>query len=254
MLNENEQTLLAQAGQQLSYPSLFITVSGAHLYGFPSPDSDFDLRGSHILPLEGVVGMDDPEETVTYTFEKAGHEIDLVTHDIKKYLKLLLNKNGYVLEQIYSPLVVQGGPYFEELRALGRGCITRHVYHHYSGFAHSELKRFETEQPRRVKTLLYIYRVLFTGIHLLETRQVEANLVQLNEVFGQPFIPDLIAQKRQEKAVLPETDLPRHQTTISRLFERLETAFRESTLPEAPLNRPALNDFLVRVRLRGQDG
>jgi hypothetical protein len=30
------------------YPLLFATVSGAHLYGFPSPDSDFDLRAAHI--------------------------------------------------------------------------------------------------------------------------------------------------------------------------------------------------------------
>jgi predicted nucleotidyltransferase len=105
-----------------------------------------------------------------------------------------------------------------------------------------------------VKTLLYLYRVLFTGIHLLETGQVEANLVQLNEVFGQPFIPDLIAQKQQEKAVLGEADLPYHQALISHLFERLERAFRGSSLPEAPTNRPALNDFLVRVRLEGKYG
>ncbi len=26
------------------YPLLFATVSGAHLYGFPSPDSDFSHR------------------------------------------------------------------------------------------------------------------------------------------------------------------------------------------------------------------
>ncbi len=31
------------------YPLLFATISGAHLYGFPSPDSDFDLRGAHVL-------------------------------------------------------------------------------------------------------------------------------------------------------------------------------------------------------------
>ena len=36
------------------YPLLFATISGAHLYGFPSPDSDFDLRGAHVLPLEKV--------------------------------------------------------------------------------------------------------------------------------------------------------------------------------------------------------
>ena len=27
------------------YPLVFATISGAHLYGFPSPDSDYDLRG-----------------------------------------------------------------------------------------------------------------------------------------------------------------------------------------------------------------
>ena len=32
------------------YPLLFATISGAHLYGFPSPGSDFDLRGAHLEP------------------------------------------------------------------------------------------------------------------------------------------------------------------------------------------------------------
>lgn len=38
---------------------MFATISGAHLHGFPSPDSDFDLRGAQVLPLEGVVGLAD---------------------------------------------------------------------------------------------------------------------------------------------------------------------------------------------------
>jgi hypothetical protein len=38
------------------YPLLFATISGAHLYGFPSPDSDYDLRGAHVLPLDAVGG------------------------------------------------------------------------------------------------------------------------------------------------------------------------------------------------------
>lgn len=46
------------------YPLLFATISGAHLYGFPSPDSDIDVRGTHVLPLEKVVGLEDREETV----------------------------------------------------------------------------------------------------------------------------------------------------------------------------------------------
>src|SRR5215475_7212872 len=47
------------------YPLLFATISGAHLYGFPSPDSDFDLRGAHVLPLEKVIGLEVKDETVS---------------------------------------------------------------------------------------------------------------------------------------------------------------------------------------------
>nr|WP_236029876.1 nucleotidyltransferase domain-containing protein [Actinoplanes lichenicola] len=35
---------------ELPYPVVFATVSGAHLYGFASADSDLDLRAAHVLP------------------------------------------------------------------------------------------------------------------------------------------------------------------------------------------------------------
>ena len=54
--------------EQHPYRLVFVTISGAHLYGFPSPDSDFDLRGVHILPLTEVVGLKTGHETV----EKSG--------------------------------------------------------------------------------------------------------------------------------------------------------------------------------------
>src|SRR4030081_3280146 len=46
------------------YPLLFATISGAHLYGFPSPDSDYDLRGAHALPLDAIAGLEMRDETV----------------------------------------------------------------------------------------------------------------------------------------------------------------------------------------------
>jgi uncharacterized protein len=45
-------------------PLVFATIRGAHLYGFPSPDSDFDLRGAHVLRLQRVVGLEVRDETV----------------------------------------------------------------------------------------------------------------------------------------------------------------------------------------------
>src|SRR5829696_2780459 len=85
------------------YPLLFVTISGAHLYGFPSPDSDYDLRGVHVLPLADVAGLNEGQETIECSAIDDGLEIDLVTHDVRKFFTLMLKKNGYVLEQLYSP-------------------------------------------------------------------------------------------------------------------------------------------------------
>src|SRR3982751_2176372 len=92
------------AGEQ-PYPLIFVTISGAHLYGFPSPDSDFDLRGVHVLPAREVLGLDPGRETIEIAREEPGLELDLVTHDAAKFFGLMLKKNGYVLKQLYSPLV-----------------------------------------------------------------------------------------------------------------------------------------------------
>ena len=49
---------------RLDFEPLFVTVSGSHIYGFNSPDSDVDLRGCHQLPLESIVGLKAPTETI----------------------------------------------------------------------------------------------------------------------------------------------------------------------------------------------
>jgi predicted nucleotidyltransferase len=242
--------LTAEVGRH-PYPLVFATVSGAHLYGFPSPDSDFDLRGCHMLPVREVVGLDAGRETIESSTTDAGVEVDLVTHDARKFFLLLLRKNGYVLEQVLSPLVVNTTPEHEELKALARGCVTRHHSHHYLGFAATQWRLFEKERPRRVKPLLYVYRVLLTGIRLMRTGEVEANLVRLNASARLPYVADLIARKLAgpEQTALADADVEFHQREYKRLRAELEEAHRASTLPERPTAREGLNELLVRLRL-----
>ena len=63
----------------LDYQPLFVTVSGAHLYGFPSADSDVDLRGCHRLPLQDIVGIDVPSLTLEHKTIHDGTEVELVS-------------------------------------------------------------------------------------------------------------------------------------------------------------------------------
>jgi hypothetical protein len=71
---------------------------------------------------------------------------------------LLMKKNGYVLEQLFSPLVVHTTPEHTELKEIAQGCVTKHHSHHYLGFTETQWKLFLKESPRRVKPLLCVYR------------------------------------------------------------------------------------------------
>jgi predicted nucleotidyltransferase len=245
---------LKKIASEHPFPLVFATVSGAHLYGFPSADSDYDLRGVHVLPLRDVVGLDAGCETIQVEEIKENLELDLVTHDAKKFFNLMLKKNGYVLEQLYSPLIVQTSPEHEELKSIGKQCVTKFHAHHYFGFAKTEWKLFEKESPHRVKPLLYIFRVLLTGIYLMQTGKVEANLVKLNEVYNISYIPELIERKTGgvEKGVLPKTDLEFYRKEYERLIGKLERAQENSSLPEKPTAKAELNDLLIRLRIKYQ--
>ncbi|MFZ2493398.1 MAG: nucleotidyltransferase domain-containing protein [Thermoanaerobaculia bacterium] len=81
-------------------------------------------------------------------------ELDLVTHDAEKFFRLLLKPNGYVLEQLFSPLVLSTSPAHAELLGIAKDCITRQHVRHYVGFAENQWRLFEKETPPRVKPLL----------------------------------------------------------------------------------------------------
>ncbi|MEV7683799.1 nucleotidyltransferase domain-containing protein [Streptomyces sp. NPDC088341] len=233
-----------------SDPLLFVTVSGAHLYGFPSRDSDVDLRGVHLLPAAALTGLHEPAETRSWTADRDGTEMDLVTHDLRKFARLMLRRNGYVLEQLLSPLVVRTSEAHRELIALAPGVLTGHHAHHYQGFARTQWRLFE--RTGELKPLLYTFRALLTGIHLMRGGGIQAHLpTLLGEVAAPGYLPELIAAKagaEHGRAVGgPGTERLRADTEA--LGAVLEEARSATALPDAPAGYEALHELVVRVRL-----
>lgn len=239
---------LAQIARKGPEP-IFATISGAHLYGFASPDSDVDLRGAFMLPASALLGLHPPPETITIE-DKSIIDLDWVAHDIRKFARLMTNHNGYVLEQLFSPLVVVSTPAFQELRELGKGCVTRPTVRHYQGFARGRRRRLAEPEPT-VKHLLYAYRVLLTGIHLMQTGEVVANIMELNERFRIAPIDELVARKRggAEQMSVDDHELAGHASLLDRLEGELQEAHDRSGLPEEPTAVAALEDLVVRLRL-----
>ncbi|MEU8392682.1 nucleotidyltransferase domain-containing protein [Micromonospora sp. NPDC048843] len=239
----------AEAACVLPRPLLFATVSGAHLYGFASIDSDLDLRAVHLLSPEEVVGLRTGPQTLQHMGVRDGVELDVVSHDLLKFVKLLNSRNGYVLEQLLSPLVVVTTAVHAELISLAPRLVTRHHAHHYLGFAATQEKLYA--KTGQLKPALYTLRVLLTGIHLMQTGRVETNLAVLGTRLS--YVPDLIAAKREaEHGPLPAGVAGRLATDVSRLRAELETARDISVLPERvdPAAVDALHDLVVRTRLR----
>lgn len=231
------------------YPLLFVTISGAHLYGFASPDSDFDLRGVHLLPPRELLGLDLGPDTIT-EMTNDELEVDLVTHDAVKFFEMMLKRNGYVLEQLFSPLVMHSTPEHAELKALGSRCITRYHAHHYLGFSENQWQLFKKEEAPRIKPLLYVFRVLLTGIHLMRTGVIEANLRTLNEEARLPYIDELIERKThgKEKSTLDASEVNFYDNEFERLRAELEKARDASSLPEQPSARREMHELLLRIR------
>jgi len=241
----------------LGYPAVFATVSGAHLYGFASVDSDLDLRGVHLLPLAELVGLRTGPETLQAGGVRDGVELDVVTHELGKFCRLLLSRNGYVLEQLLSPLVVTSSPLHEQLVAAAPGCLTRHHAHHYLGFARTQWALFE--KVGELKPALYTLRVLLTGRHLMRTGEVVCDLGRLAHAesvaadgVDLAYVPELIAAKSAgEHWPMPSSTGLRSRLhgDVARLTALLEQARDESVLPERPTAEAQLHDLVVRARL-----
>jgi uncharacterized protein len=227
---------------------IFATISGAHLYGFASPDSDVDLRGAFLLPAREVLGLHPSRETLTIE-DKSVIDLDWVAHDVRKFARMMTSHNGYVLEQLFSPLVVVTTPAHATLLELGKGCITRPLVRHYQGFARGRMKRLAEPDPT-AKHLLYAYRVLLSGIHLMQTGEVVANISILNERFRLSEVGELVQRKRTgaEKMLIEPKELSSHRLRLEALDAELARAHAASHLPLEPTTSAALDDFVVGLR------
>ena len=83
----------------------------------------------------------------------------------------------------------------------------------------------------------------------MQTGEVEANLLTLNEEAKLGLIDELIASKQVAEKNAPEDlDWDFHASELDRLEEELEHAFEVSRLPENR-DRDAVNELLVGLRL-----
>ena len=210
---------------------LVIYLSGAHAYGFPSPDSDLDLKCVHIAPTRDLVGLVLHEGGGERTDVIDNVELDYSSNELGMALHGAIRGNGNFLERILGELALGGDlALLAQARAIVTPLLSRRVAHHYRGFARSQLRAFD-ESPT-AKRALYVVRTAATGRHLLAHGEVVTDVARLG-----PFVPDgldeLLAIKRTGERS------PLSPDTAAAWRARLEAAIaaidpETSTLPAEP--------------------
>ena len=61
---------------EYNYKPIFISISGAYLYGFPSKNSDVDLRATHIFKTDNLFKLNLPKDVVNKQFKVKEENID----------------------------------------------------------------------------------------------------------------------------------------------------------------------------------
>jgi predicted nucleotidyltransferase len=248
VLTEHQQTVAKKfiAVREAERKHLVIYLSGAHAYGFPSPDSDLDLKCVHIAPTSSLVGLDvveDPNDRMEIVEEV---ELDYGSNELAPVLRGAIKGNGNYLERILGELALGGDTaLLAQAREVVRPLLSRRCARHYGGFATSQLKLFD-EKPT-AKRALYVLRTAATGIHLLTRGELVIDLQRLRD-----HVPDevdeLLAIKRTgERSQLEPAHAAEWRGRLTDVIDAIDKGWRTAVIPpEPPTSAIAAADHWLR--------
>ena len=212
---------------------LVVYLSGAHAYGFPSPDSDLDLKCVHVAPTGALVGLTVADGGAERMEVIDGVELDYGSNELGDVVRGVVKGNGNYLERLLGELVLAcDDALLAAVRPLVAAALSRRVARHYGGFAMAQLRAAEAAPT--AKKVLYVLRTACTGRHLLETGRLETDLTRLAPGYRLD-IGELIARKRTgERVALAGAELDHWRAALTSAVAAVDAAAATSPLPAEP--------------------
>lgn len=138
---------------------LYACESGSRAWGFPSEDSDFDVRFFYVHPQDRYLSVD--TATKPDVIEKAiGDQLDISGWDLRKTLQLFHKSNPPLLEWLGSPIVyMEQFSTAQKLRELARTFYSMPAcMYHYLHMAEGNYREYLRGETVWVKKYFYVLR------------------------------------------------------------------------------------------------
>jgi predicted nucleotidyltransferase len=200
---------------------LYACETGSRAWGFPSPDSDYDVRFLYRHSKDWYLQLGDRKDSI----ELMDGQLDITGWDLRKSLTLLKKSNTALIERFQSPLQYIGDPEFwQGFHKLAEQYYSpKAVYFHHFYLAVKFREEIAGKSSFRLKSYFYLLRSLLSCNWIINDEQmppmhIEGLMIYLSEA-DREMIRHLIKQKAElDEAYLHEARSGELEL-ISRLFE-----------------------------------
>ena len=150
---------------------LFLALHGSHAYGSAHKDSDVDLSGVFIAPIDDFIGMGSAQQT----FDSQSSDVyDIYMHEVGKFFRLAAQGNPNAIEVLWGPpLYVH--PHFESVIDNRDKFLSQEFISRCKGFANAQMGRIKRgnkggkiNNHKREKHAFHIFRLLKMALQVAQ--------------------------------------------------------------------------------------
>lgn len=136
---------------------LYACESGSRAWGFPSQDSDYDVRFVYIRPVDWYLSIHDRRDVIE---RPISDKLDICGWDLRKTLNLYRKSNPPLLEWLQSPIrYAESGGTAGELRAFSPLAFSpKSCMYHYLSMARGNFRMYLQGERVRIKKYFYVLR------------------------------------------------------------------------------------------------
>jgi predicted nucleotidyltransferase len=161
------ETRLASIADEHQIKVLYACESGSRAWGFPSPDSDYDVRFIYVHPIDWYLKLDEERDVIDLPLEESAIGLlDLGGWDLRKTLRLLGKSNPIIWEWLQSPICysLSQPPDFQAYRHVldpFYSLIT--ACYHYLSICRNTMNQAFVGPSAKIKKYFYMLRPLLAA-------------------------------------------------------------------------------------------
>lgn len=238
---------LADLEKENGIKILLACETGSRAWGFPSPDSDFDVRIIYKHHKDWYLSLTEEKDTIECFYEN--NDIDISGWDLRKSLRLIWKSNPPLLERIQSPIIYHDDKDF----LAGINSIAQKTYsriatiHHYLSMAKKALDEVVNSNDYKLKRFFYALRASVACLWILEKEEIPPIEFgkMVNGLDLSVNLTNRINELIELKSTISETYLHNGEQDLIKFMEScLERADNESkSLPASKGQMSELNEF-----------